>query len=190
MMSRIRIALGVVALAGLAAGVSACNEPLLPESPFAVAVDTMQIYAFNGTPRTVPSAIGLSSREAVPLSTSFAFDIAFDIDAAGKAVIYPVQLLVNGLPGRAGIKVMQAGSFESIEKAPQTGYVYDTPTVIGQGDVVVIQTADARCPYFSPLIYSKLAMDTIVVAERRMRMRVSTNPNCGYISLRPGTSRE
>jgi hypothetical protein len=186
MMSRIRIALGVAALAGLAA----CNEPLLPESPYEVRVDTLTMYAFNGTPRTVPSALNVAAGQAVPLSTSFTFDVAIDINAEGRAVVYPVQLLVSGLGGRTGIQVKPAGSFESIEKAPVSGYSFDTPAVVGEGEVVVIQTAAESCPYYTPVIYAKLAVDSIIPAERRMRVRFSANPNCGYISLRPGRSRE
>lgn len=186
MTSRIRLVLGAFALAGLAA----CNEPLLPESRYEVRVDSLNLYAFNGTPRTVPSALSVAGNQAVPLSTSYTFDVALDIDAQGRAVVYPVQLLVAGLGGRTGIIAMPAGSFESIEKAPTNGYVFDKPAVIDQGGVFVIQTAAEMCPYYTPVIYAKVAVDSIIPAERRMRVRFSANPNCGYVSLRPGRSRE
>ena len=54
----------------------------------------------------------------------------------------------------------------AVASAPRTGYVYDEPVVVEPGGVIAIE-AQVPCPYPYPqLIFSKLVVDSVKVAER------------------------
>lgn len=108
-------ALGVVAAASL---IVACGDPDSLRASLPTATDVYTVFALSGTPAEYPSGINTFVRQAVRVDGNANFDIAFDIDAQGNAVIYPVQRVVSSLSGarRVGIRRV-AGSFERDERS-------------------------------------------------------------------------
>ncbi|MEO7358869.1 MAG: hypothetical protein ABI120_00980, partial [Gemmatimonadaceae bacterium] len=119
------------------------------------------------------------------------FDLAFDINAAGNVVIYPVRALVPFAPAPTGgapsIGLLKSPSdFDVIGVAPIRGYVLDTAVVASRGDTYLFKLVTSGCIYGEPL-YGKIVIDSVIIAERRLQVRALTNRNCGgYRSLAAG----
>jgi hypothetical protein len=174
-----------LALTLVVAALAGCGDPVRIRAQFETVADTVTVFAVTGTPVIAPAALSTVRHEAVRIETTRDFDIVFDIDAAGRAVLYPVQL-VGGSPGRTGI-LTTTESFASIEEAPRTGYERDTPTVLAVGDVVLIEAEPVFCvASLQPTIYSKLVVDAIDLATRSVRVHIVVDPNCGFRSLTEG----
>lgn len=181
-------ALGIIAGASF---IVACGEPDSRRAFLPTATDAYTIFALSGTPAEYPSGINTYVRQAVRVDGNANFDIAFDIDAQGNAVIYPVQRVVSSLGGDRKVGVQKvAGTFESVTIAP-TGVYPDSAVVAGKGDVVVVEagrngTGDACQFDFSPFIYTKLLIEEIRVPTRSIIVRTVLNPNCGFRSFEAG----
>jgi hypothetical protein len=173
------------ALALVVAALAACGEPVRIRAQFETVTDTITVFALTGTPVIAPAALSTVRHEAVRIETTRDFDIVVDIDQAGRAVLYPVQL-VGGSPGNTGIQT-STESFEAILEAPRTGYVRDTAATLVVGDVVIIEAEPVFCrASLQPTIYSKLVLDEIDLATRSIRVRMVVDPNCGFRSLADG----
>lgn len=181
-------ALGIVAGASF---IVACGEPDSLRAFLPTAADAYTIFALSGTPAEYPSGINTYVRQAVRVDGNANFDIAFDIDAEGNAVIYPVQRVVSSLGGDRKVGVQKvAGTFEGVTIAP-TGVYPDSAVVAVNGDVVVVEAgrngAGDACQFdFSPFIYTKLVIDEIRVPTRSIIVRTVLNPNCGFRSFEAG----
>ena len=165
----------------------ACGEPRRLPAQSAVFGDTLTVYALSGTDISYPTALNVGQLVVVRASGVFDFEIAFDINAAGNAVLYPVALLAAEEVGvrRVGLLKMDT-TFESVTSAPRSGYVHDQAMVVEPGEVVVIE-AQVPCPYPYPqLIFSKLVVDSVNVGERAVFIRAVTDPSCGFRSFLPG----
>ncbi len=179
-MIRIRLALtfSVAALAG-------CGDPLNIRAQFDTVADTVTVFAVTGTSVIAPAALSTIRHEAIRLDPSRDFDVVFDIDAQGRAVLYPVQL-VGGSPGNTGIQVTTQ-SYDAIVEAPSSGYARDSATVLDVGDVALIEAQPAFCAAsLYRTIYSKLIVDEIDLATRSVQIRIRVDPNCGFRSLAEG----
>src|SRR2546427_10776400 len=92
------------ALAGaVVLALAACSEPLgLPPPVLSNFVETVSLFALEGTPLTTPSAYKLSGRQLVRTDQSADFDFAFNIDASNPAVLLPTGAV--GRPQRSGVQ--------------------------------------------------------------------------------------
>src|SRR2546428_6030523 len=81
-------------------------------------VDTIALFALDGTPLTTPSAYKLSGRQLVRTDRSADFDFAFNIDASNRAVLLPTGTV--GLPPSSGIQVATT-TFDALTVAPTGG---------------------------------------------------------------------
>lgn len=182
-------------LLGIAAGIlfaAGCGKSDLLNANLPTARDTFTIFALTGSPVAYPSGINTYIRQAVRVDGNANFDIAFDINPAGKAVLYPAGLVVSALSGRrtVGIRLVP-GTFESILSAPTGVYPDSLPIVASAGDVVVVESARNGsgdvCQFgLSPFIYSKLLIESIVPATRTIVVQSVMDPNCGFRSFEPG----
>ena len=145
----------------LVVGVTACNDPTQTATASAVVADTLTLWALTGTSPSFPSAY-LAFRGAVTRADgNFNFDIAFDIDAAKRVVVYPQRLV--GVPcipsapncGAAlGFKPVGlrrvAVPFDALEIAPAEGYVFDSTFAVAPGEALVDAGAEpGRMPHHS-----------------------------------------
>lgn len=174
-----------LALTVIVAALAGCGDPVRIRAQFDTVTDTVTVFAITGTPVIAPAALSTVRHEAVRIETTRDFDVVFDIDAQGRAVLYPVQL-VGGSPGRTGIQATTQ-SFDAIDEAPRSGYVRDSATVLGVGEVVLIEAEPVFClSSIQSTIYSKLIIDEIDLATRSVRVRMVVDPNCGFRSLAEG----
>lgn len=179
----------LVALA--ASAVVACGDPLAPKATAEIRADTVLVYAVNGTPSGAPAGLNLLSHSAVALDGSFQFDVAFDIDASQKAVIYPVQKIGNALTttNRVGLQRITATSFADLMAAPASGYKYDSTFVVEADAPVAVEVTDPLvCTgiYSSGSYYAKIAVLGVDAANRALRVAVTVDPNCGFRSFAKG----
>jgi hypothetical protein len=188
MNTRIILAL---ALAGSASILTACDDPNLLQAQLPTAEDTYDVFALTGTPAAYPSGINTYIRSAVRVDGNANFDVAFDIDDAGKVLIHPVQRVVTSISGnrRVGLRRVD-GSFESVTIAPSGSYP-DSTVVAAPGDVIVVQSVrngigDACQFDISPFIYTKLSVDSLSLVSRAIRVSAVVDPNCGFRSFESG----
>lgn len=174
-----------LALTLVVAALAGCGDPVRIRAQFETVTDTVTVFALTGTPVIAPAALSTLRHEAVRIETTRDFDIVFDIDDAGRAVLYPVQL-VGGSPGRTGIQTT-TDAFAAILEAPRTGYVRDSATTLDVGDVVIVEAEPAFClASIQSTIYSKMVIDAIDLATRSVRLRIVVDPNCGFRSFAEG----
>lgn len=179
----------VVAFAVLAV---ACGDPTRAKATYANALAAYTLYALTGTPAATPNALnffGGSTRA----SASFAFDVALDIDATGKVIVYPVRALGGALAGqlkRVGLQTVN-GAFETIREVPAAGYDTVNVRTIAPGQVLAVELRDASYCYSaislisSQLLYAKFVVDSINSSTRKLYTRVVVDPNCGYRMVVP-----
>ena len=125
--------------------------------------------------------------------SSPSFDVAFDIDANGDAVVYPVKQVVS-LPGTSRAVGMQKllVQFDSVADAPKSGYQIDsTSFVLTPGATLVVQSqhnfSGDICQFaLNPNIFAKLAVDSVNLASRTIYLRLGLDPNCGFRSFVAG----
>lgn len=193
----------LVASIGLAclvtAGLSACNDPNATNTIIPVIADTVVVFALTGTPPSFPSAFLASSGAVTRADGAFNFDIAFDIDASNKVVVYPQKLV--GVPcvvgalncgGALGAKPVGLQritvAFDSLLRAPGSGYQFDSSFVLTPGQSLAMQVQSAsECPLsISTIMYSKIVVDSIDAGRRAIYFRSVNDPNCGFRNLVPG----
>src|SRR5207247_8006552 len=96
----------VLAVAGVAALAAACSGTTgLPTAVFTNVVDTVSLFALDGTPITAPSAYLLQGKARVRTDQSASLDFAFNFDSLHRPVLLPTQRL-----GLGALSRLQAGS--------------------------------------------------------------------------------
>jgi hypothetical protein len=153
------------------------------------------VYALSGSAPELPAAYDMVTgsfvRPIVQSTGSVNFEIAFDIDSLGQALLLPVRSVAplppqptTGSPS-VGFRRATIG-YDAITTAQQTGYVFDSVTTAKAGDAFYIELPSAGCVYGEPY-YGKMSIDSINVVDRRLVVRAMTNRNCGgYRSLVDG----
>lgn len=177
-----------VALVPLAMLAIACGDPLGTKATYANALNTYAVYGLTNAPPSVPTALsflgGLSRA-----SSTFAFDIAFDFDASGRVLVYPVRAIGGAMAGslkRVGLQTV-SGAFDLVTAVPLAGYDTVNAMVLTPGTVLAVELRDGTSCYSSlksTLLYAKLVVDS-VVAPNRIWFRTVIDPNCGYRGVVP-----
>jgi hypothetical protein len=173
----------------LVVGATACNDPNENTNIGAVVADTLTVWALTGTGPSFPSAYLAADGAITRADGSFEFDIAFDIDAENKVVVYPQRLVGVPLAGPKPVGLQRiTGGFDALERAPNDGYVFDSTFTIapGQGLVMQVQSSQECLAFLSTIRYTKLVVDSIDAGRRAIYFRTVHDPNCGYRNLVPG----
>lgn len=167
--------------------VIACGEPFgLPVARVANEVDTVSLFALDGTPLSAPAGYDLQSRTRVRTDRSSVFDFAFNIDSSG-AVLLPTGSL--GLGEASGIQLATT-PFDSILVAPGGGYVRTKPVVVIPEAVALVHSRPVQCEFgASVFLYAKLRVLAIDAAARRIDFAILVDTNCGYRGLEAGLPR-
>jgi len=183
-----KFALAIFASASI---LSACDDPQLLRAQLPTVLDVYTVFALTGTPAAYPSGINTYIRSAVRVDGNATFDVAFDIDAQGRALVHPVQKVVSTLTSgrRVGLRRV-SGNFDDITIAP-TGTYADSTIVASKGDIIIVQSirnsSGDVCQFdISPYIYAKLKIDSIAVDTRTLVVRSLLDPNCGFRSFESG----
>ncbi|HEY1952326.1 MAG TPA: hypothetical protein VGG76_05925 [Gemmatimonadaceae bacterium] len=184
----------LVLLAAIAAvvGLNACGNPTSLTASLPTSTDSLSIFALSGTPAAYPSGLALVQRAPVRVDGSAGFDVAFDINANGDVVIYPVKLVVASPSSARPVGLQKiAGTFEQITTAPNSGFELDSALVMPVGQVVVVQSAHNisgdLCQFaLNPNIFAKVVVDSINTASRVIYFKLGVDPNCGFRSFAVG----
>jgi hypothetical protein len=197
LLARFRALTLCIAAAGVT-GVAACDDPIGLNAGLGTLTDTFTVYALSGTPSAVPVALSTTDRLAVRIADGISFDLAFDLDASGNVTAYPVRLIVpfrviGGVlqeTHRVGIQ-KSSTPFAQLSKAPSGGYKYDSVTVARAGETLVVEVQAVQCSFsFSPVMYTKIAIDSVFTTARSLRIRTVHDPNCGFRSFLPGIPKD
>src|SRR2546425_9119373 len=165
------------ALAGaVVLALAACSQPLgLPPPTTSNVVDTIALFALDGTPLRTPSAYKLSGRQLVRTYQSANFDFAFNIDASNRAVLLPTGAL--GLPQSSGIQVATQ-PFEALTVAPTGGYLLDQAGAGGGDGVGVVRPRPFGCAFrLSEPPYAQLHPLPLAFFARRLHLQILLDPN-------------
>ncbi|MGI9044300.1 MAG: hypothetical protein ACR2GK_09290 [Gemmatimonadaceae bacterium] len=183
-----KLALALVACASI---LTACGDPNLLRAQLPTISDVYEVFALTGTPAAFPSGINTFVRTTVRVDGNANFDVALDLDAQNRVIVYPVQKVVTLINSarRVGLRKVP-GTFDALTIAPSGNYA-DSAIVLSTGEVVVVQSVrngpgDACQFDISPFIYTKIAVDSVVIGSRAITVKAVLDPNCGFRSFEPG----
>ncbi len=169
-----------------------CGDPTKPAATITIPSDTLVAFSINHSLAQQPSAFDLATNLLVVPDGTLAFDIVFDLDPAGRPIIFPAKLIgtVLGSPRIVGIQNMDQ-SFESITIAEHSGYNFNDPDTVSVGTVFeVVSQNGTACVAVSitsqQALYSKFVIDSVDVPTGRVFFRAVVDPNCDYDTLVPG----
>ena len=187
-MSFARLMFGPVVLGVVLFSAGCDNTLALPPATTANIIDTVTLHALQGTPINAASGfdvtLGLTARTD---RQSEGFDIAFDIDDEGRALIFTTGAL--GLDVRSAIQ-MADRAFEDIVIAPLDGYELDSALVVGVDSVFIVRSRPTSlgCVFFLGQLprYGKFHVLDLNLETRQITLENLVNINCGYRSLEFG----
>jgi hypothetical protein len=195
-----RRSIAVVLLGAAVAAAAACGgtDPFAPQASYENTTVLYQVYPLSTAPTQLPTAISLfgfqSVRPAVRSNLSLNFDLALDVDASGRVRLLPPKLVVAPQAGSlaTGIQIVSNSTFETLTRAPNGGYDYDSATVVRPGQVVAIQTQGAgavsvACATTTPM-YASVVIDSVkpTAGTQLIYLRARVDRNCGFRSLESG----
>ena len=190
----IRPKIVLLAAAAVAVGGVACGDLTGVPASLPTLADSTVVYAINGAPPGAPTALHVYAGQLFSADASFVFDVAFDIDASGHAVILPQRAVASGLAATHTVGLQVAsGTYENLTRAPTSGYRADTALVATPGIPVLVQSTDPNTCGVSltgTVLYAKLVIRSVDVASRQMVVQFTTDPNCGFRSFLPGIPKD
>jgi hypothetical protein len=181
-----------VVVVALATAVVACGDPTRPRATTVNLLLAYSVHGLSGAPAATANAMNMFVGPA-RADASFDFDVALDLDPAGKILVYPVRAVAGPLAGlvptRVGLQTV-AGSFESVREAPDRGYDTLSVKTISPGTVVAAELVDlvaGICIYSlnGSSTYAKFVVDSVKPATRQFFVRSVADANCGFRSLVP-----
>jgi hypothetical protein len=186
-----------VAMVALVVVLAACGDPTKPQAFQVNALSSYLITPFTGAPVTAATAINFLGG-ATRASSAFSFDVAFDLDASGRTLVYPVRVVGGSLANleraligqaqlpRVGLQIVP-GSFESLTEVPTTGYDTLSIQTLVPGATMAVTVLDPSCAFSlgGTSIAAKLTVDSVNTSTRKIYLRTVVDPNCGYISVVP-----
>lgn len=177
-------ALALVGLAGGALG--ACDDPnALLDATVPNVVDTISLFAYQGTPVSTPSGYSIIDARAVRIDQRPDFDFAFNLAPGDVAWLLPPAAL--GLAQNLSLEpgmLEPSADFDDLTIAQLNGYRTSDTLVVSPGQTWVARSRIA-CSLGVPL-YAKLRILSIDPAQRTLTFEVLANRNCGYRGLEPG----
>ncbi len=182
----------IFTLAAFVAAISAasCGDLLTTPASLPTLTDSGVVYAINGAPLGAPTALQIAAGTLVPANSSFAFDVAFDIDSAGHVVFLPLKTVASGLATThsVGLQVSQV-TFDNLVSAPKTGYRADTALVGAAGVTILAQSNDVTTcglAVSGQNLYAKIVVTSVDPVARSMNITFTVDPNCGFVSFADG----
>jgi hypothetical protein len=191
---RPKTSLVALVAATLAIAATACGTLTGVPASLDTIIDSGTIYAINGAPPGAPTALYLFGGTLIAADANFVFDIAFDIDSAGHIVVLPQRAVASGLATTHTVALQTSGStYDGLGQAPKNGYRADTAAIITPGQVIVVQSQDPNACSTSitgTTLYGKVVVDSMNAASRKLFIRYTTDPNCGFFSFAAGLPKD
>lgn len=180
------------ALATFAAAITAisCGDLTGVPASLPTLTDSGVVYAINGAPLGAPTALQISTGQLVPATSTFLFDIAFDIDSAGHVLFMPLRTIASGLAPSHAVGLQVSGTaFSNVVQAPKNGYRADT-TLIGASNVTILAQSNdvTTCglAISGQNLYAKIIVTSVDLTTRSMKVLFTVDPNCGFVSFLDG----
>jgi hypothetical protein len=181
-------------LLGLAASLAACRGFTAVDASFQNVTASDTVYALNGGPPNSPNSLSFFQGFTERADQGFGFDLAFDIDKDGNAVIIPARVLATNFSNPNSIGLQRAASsFEAISEAPRDGYRADTAMTVAVGQAVIVEVHDINACLYAlkgQSYFSKLVVTEVDPVLKRLAFTVTVNRNCGFHSFAPGLPRD
>jgi hypothetical protein len=190
---RPRALLAALALTLAVAG--ACEDPFKLEARFATQNMVFSVWSLNSSPDEYPTVLDIavsfvngSSAQLERPDAGGGFDIAFDVGDDGRLRVIPVRLAVTPLSGTHAVNFIETDALlDQIASAPAGGWDADSTIVLDEGDVFLVRVFAPTCQLqLRQHLYVKFVVDSIILAERRAKLRGKLNPNCGFRSFLEG----
>lgn len=181
---RLLLALGGTGVLGTAA----CDDPFSPRATVPVRTDSFVVYSVSQTPVSAPAAFNVVFFTTLRLEPTYGFDLVFDIDDDGKAVLIPVRLVGGALTSarRVGLQRITV-PYDEMTRAPTSGYKYDSTLALDVGEAALVELQTDVCQFQqSRFVYAKLQIKAIDPVSRTIVFRITYDPNCGFRSFLPG----
>ena len=163
---------------------AACGvDSPLPRAGYKNVVDTVTLYALNGTPVRTPSGYNLQFREPILIQDGGSFDFAVDLDSTWRPLLLPTGALKMG---RSSGAQRSALAFDSIRVAPTGGYQLDSAVGVAVGERAIVHSRGTLCSFQIPAVfYAKLEILSVDTLARRVTFRILVDTNCGSRGLEP-----
>ena len=174
----------------LAVAATACGSTL-PRATNVSQIASYALYGLIGAPARASTALSFTAG-SMHADATFQFDVAVDLDSAGKVVVYPVRNIAGNLAGtqkRIGMQVV-SGLFETVGDVPSTGYDTLGTKTVAPGTVLAVELQEPLICQFSLggiHLYGKFVVDSVTPASRRIFVTTVIDPNCGYRQVKPDT---
>jgi len=179
---------------GAVAAMSGCGDGTGINAQFSNFEAKPTVYAMTGTPVALPAGVKVRLGDPIRVDGSFRFDVAFDLDASNNVVIYPQRLVATQLVATHPVGLLTSDqTFESITRAPGSGYQYDSTLVVALHKPVLVDVVEPTCSQFfilGPNIKAKFVVDSVNALTRAIYLRMFINPNCGFTSLAQGIPKD
>lgn len=182
--------------AGVLTTLAACDDDL-GRAAFSVRDPVgLTVYAMNGSAQSLPSGIEIKLLQAVRIDPSWAFDLAFDLDASNNVIVHTPKSISTELVSLPRIGMQPSTlAFAALIDAPGSGFVYDSLLTVPVGQTVVVDKIDPTCNRFGGAflgfnIRAKFVIDSVSTSRRAIYLTMLSNPNCGYRSLEPGEPKD
>ena len=178
----------LVALLAVVLGAVACQDPFKITAR-AVNIDVaFEVWAMSGSPASYPSGLLVPQASVVRLDAAGSFDLAFDIDPNGRLMVLPVSSVVSPIAGSRTIGLQRApGVYNALVEAPKAGWQNDTILLVNEGQSFFVKVTTQFCQFdLRQDIYAKFYVDSVIPAQRRIKLTARVNPNCGFRSLASG----
>jgi len=178
----------LLALVGAASAIGCGPDPFAVVAQDSNADVSIEIWALTGAPTSFPTVHLVAQRITARADAAASFDLAFDIDPDGRLLVLPVNKVVTPLSGNRRIGIVRTSEiYNTIIEAPLTGWVYDSILAVNVGQTFIVRVQTQFCSISeSNEVYAKYLVDSVIPAERRIRLSGRVNPNCGFRSFLSG----
>lgn len=195
-MLRVSRATSFLALTLCALVAASCgDDPFAIRAPFQTVTDSFSIRALTGTPRSAPALWRIGEFRRYRLdSIGDQFDVGFDLDAAGRIIVYPARSITVPPPGTVAAPPLvsllaSSTQYASADRAPEAGYIVDTAVVVTKGQTVFVRSNSNFCgtqQTRGTLLYAKFIVDSVNSVTRELLVRTTIQPSCNFRSFAPG----
>lgn len=178
----------LVALLAVILGAVACTDPFKLTARSVNIDATFEVWAMSGAPASYPSGLLVPQASVVRVDAAGSFDLAFDIDPDGRLMVLPVSSVVSPIAGTRLIGFQRApGVYNALVEAPKSGWQNDTLFLVNEGQSFFVKVATQFCQFdLRQDIYAKFYVDSVLSAQRRIKLSARVNPNCGFRALTSG----
>ena len=182
---RMILRLRFLALAATFALAAGCEDPFDVGAQRQTTDVLIEAWALSGSPPSYPAGFLVPQMAVVPIGIEGDFDLAFDIDENGRLLVLPVSKVVQPLTTQRRIGFIRIDEpYNTVIEAPLTGWTYDTSIVVNPGGAFMARVQTRYCQFeVRQDIYAKFYVDSVIPAERRVKLVGRIDPNCGYRSL-------